>query len=126
MSSWPWCGTRPRRRTEEPTILGRPVSVRQLAPAEAHELVAQGAALVDVREDGEWAMARIPEAIHAPMSRFMDHLAEVPKDRPVVVTCAVGGRSQQVAAWLAQQGYDVANMRGGLHAWHAAGLPVDG
>lgn len=101
------------------------MQVPQLAPDAAQEQVAAGAVLLDVREMGEWQSARIPGAMHAPLSTFMQHVDEIPKDRPIVVTCAVGGRSQQAAAWLRQNGYDASNLRGGLHAWHAAGLPVD-
>ncbi len=96
-----------------------------LSPTAAHEQVAAGALLLDVREDGEWQAARFPGAVHAPLSRFMEHVADLPKDRPIVVACAVGGRSVQAAAWLKSQGYDASNLSGGLNAWHAAGLPVE-
>ena len=32
---------------------------------------------------------------------------------------------QRVMPWLAQQGYEVANMTGGMRAWHAAGKPME-
>jgi rhodanese-related sulfurtransferase len=40
------------------------------------------------------------------------------------VVCRSGGRSAQVVAWLTQQGYDVANVAGGMQAWAAAGKPM--
>jgi rhodanese-related sulfurtransferase len=40
------------------------------------------------------------------------------------VTCRGGGRSSRAVAWLTQQGYDVANLDGGMLAWQAAGKPM--
>ena len=46
-------------------------------------------------------------------------------DEPLVITCRSGGRVQRVMPWLAQQGYEVANMDGGMRAWLAAGKPME-
>ena len=53
-------------------------------------------------------------------------LAELPTDQPIAVICHVGGRSAQVAHWLRAQGYDAHNVDGGMEAWAALGLPVEG
>lgn len=95
-----------------------------LSAAEAHARMQQGVPMIDVREDDEWAHARISGAIHVPISRFMDHLAKIPNDRPVVVFCAAGARSAQVTAWLNANGYDATNMAGGIMSWAAEGLPL--
>ena len=58
---------------------------------------------------------------HGPVA---DRLAELPTDRTVVCICRVGGRSGAVAAALADAGYDVRNLDGGMLAWEAAGYPV--
>ena len=97
--------------------------VGQVDVHEAARAAAAGEALlVDVREDEEWAAGRAPSALHAPMSRLRQDT--LPKDRPVLALCRVGGRSAAVADALSQLGYDVANVSGGMLAWSAAGLPV--
>ena len=42
----------------------------------------------------------------------------------VAVACRGGGRSSRAVDWLTQQGYDVANLDGGMKAWQAAGKPM--
>ena len=78
--------------------------------------------LLDVREDDEWAAGRAPAAVHVPMGELRQDT--VPRDRPVLVLCRVGGRSAAVAQALEQLGYDVGNVTGGMLSWSAAGLPV--
>src|ERR1700759_3556375 len=82
--------------------------------------------LLDVREDDEWAAGHIAEATHIPMNTLPPTLAKDPQrlNGPIVVVCAVGGRSAQVTAWLNQQGYDATNLIGGMHAWAQAGRPM--
>jgi rhodanese-related sulfurtransferase len=78
--------------------------------------------LLDVREDDEWAAGHIDGAVHIPMSGLLARIAEVPKDRDVVVVCKVGSRSAQVTAYLRQQGWEtVRNLDGGLVSWVGAG-----
>jgi rhodanese-related sulfurtransferase len=87
--------------------------------------VTEGAYLLDVREDDEWAAGHIEDAMHIPMSGFIERAGEVPKDRDVVVVCKVGARSAQVAAYLRQQGWPaVRNLDGGVVAWVRAGRPL--
>ena len=38
--------------------------------------------------------------------------------------CRAGGRSARVAEALISEGFDVANLTGGMQAWDTAGLPV--
>ncbi len=93
-------------------------------PREAKELVDQGTMMIDVRELSEWNHGHAPGAIHLPMSRIQEHLHRVPKDEEVVVCCRSGSRSSAVASFLASNGYNVINLKGGMAAWHAHGLPV--
>ena len=84
------------------------------------------AVVLDIREQEEWDRGHAPTAVHIPMSELparVDELAPfLDQDEPLVVTCRSGGRVQRVMPWLAQQGYGVANMSGGLRAWRAAEL----
>lgn len=78
--------------------------------------------LVDVREPDEWALGHAPGAIHVPLSAF--DASAIPSGGPVAVICRSGGRSARAAEALDQQGYDVANVVGGMLEWQAQGLPV--
>nr|WP_241266178.1 rhodanese-like domain-containing protein [Streptomyces boncukensis] len=86
--------------------------------------------LLDVREDDEWAAGRAEGALHIPMSDFVARLSELEErvggSERIYVVCRVGGRSAQVAAYLAQQGYDAVNVDGGMLAWERAGRPLVG
>ena len=80
------------------------------------------AVVVDVREDNEWHAGHAPNAIHVPMGTVPDNLDALPEtDATIPVICRSGGRSERVVQWLAQQGFDVVNVDGGMRAWAAAG-----
>ena len=85
--------------------------------------IPEGLVVLDVREPVEWAHAHIEGAVHIPMSLIPVRYAEIPEGQTLVV-CKVGGRSGQAVAWLAQQGYDVVNLDGGMIDWAAAGRPM--
>ena len=100
---------------------------RNLSSQEAYAMVGQRGDLflLDVRTPGEYQQARLDGARLIPIDQFAKRLAEVPKDRPVLVYCAVGSRSAQVVNYLARQGYpEIYNMSGGIYAWAQKGLPV--
>ncbi len=85
------------------------------------------AVVLDVREDHEWAAGHIDGARHIPMFEVPSVLGVDPGElaqAPIVVVCAMGGRSAQVTAWLIRQGFDAKNMLGGMHAWQDAGRPM--
>jgi rhodanese-related sulfurtransferase len=74
--------------------------------------------LLDVREPWEYSHCRIDGAALIPMGAIPSRVTELPKDRDIVVICHHGGRSQQVALFLVNSGFDrVHNLRGGVHAW---------
>lgn len=86
--------------------------------AEAAERFQAGdATLLDVREPSELALAAIEGALHLPMRQVMARVGEIPADRPVLVLCHHGGRSQMVADWLRANGFDAQNVAGGIDAW---------
>ena len=87
--------------------------------------VKPGAYLLDVREDDEWAAGHAPGAHHLPMMEIPARVAEIPGDTDVVVVCRSGGRSGQVVAYLAQNGWDnVHNLDGGMRSWAASGREI--
>jgi len=101
-----------------------PATVIDIEPEECRLLVDRGAFLLDVREDDEWGAGHAPEAVHVAMGLIPERLGEIPTDRTVVCVCRVGGRSGAVAGTLADAGFDVRNLGGGMLAWEATGLPV--
>lgn len=83
------------------------------------------ALVLDVREPDEWAAGHAPGAIHIPMGDIPARLDEVPPtDETLPVICRSGGRSERTVQWLVQQGFDVANVTGGMRAWSSAGKPM--
>jgi glyoxylase-like metal-dependent hydrolase (beta-lactamase superfamily II)/rhodanese-related sulfurtransferase len=82
---------------------------------------AHDAMIVDVREPSEYASARIPGAVSIPQADLATRLAEIPKDREILVVCASGMRSLRSAQFLHAVGYArVTNLEGGTNGWVAA------
>jgi len=75
--------------------------------------------LIDVREPSEHATSRIEGARLIPLRQLQSQVNTLPKDRPIVVHCAVGGRSAVAVAMLKVQGFDARNLSGGIRAWQA-------
>jgi rhodanese-related sulfurtransferase len=101
---------------------------RRIDVAHARHAQQQGAILLDVREDYEWAAGHAPEAVHIPLRELAVRLRELPAHRPVLVICRSGRRSAEAARILTGSlgGHlpDVANVEGGMAAWANAGFPV--
>jgi glyoxylase-like metal-dependent hydrolase (beta-lactamase superfamily II)/rhodanese-related sulfurtransferase len=85
--------------------------------------------VIDVREHAEVAaspMGRISGSVVIPLSELRERAGEVTRERPVICVCPAGARSAIAAGILEQAGVaEVANLRGGLLAWRALGLPVE-
>jgi rhodanese-related sulfurtransferase len=73
--------------------------------------------LLDVREPDEHEEANIPGSTLIPLGSLQRRVAEVPKDRQVVVYCAVGGRSARATHFLRGHGVEAINLHGGIRAW---------
>jgi rhodanese-related sulfurtransferase len=74
--------------------------------------------LLDVRETYELEVARVSQARHIAMGEIPDRIAELDPKQTIICMCHHGGRSAQVAGWLASQGYTrVINMAGGINGW---------
>jgi adenylyltransferase/sulfurtransferase len=73
--------------------------------------------LLDVREPYEYKIAQIGGTL-IPQNDVPNRLAEIPRDKEIVVQCRSGARSQRIAELLKQQGYtQVVNLAGGILAW---------
>ena len=101
------------------------MTIPSVSPQQAHDMRAQGAMLVDIRDADEHAREHIPGATLWPISRSGRPL---PKNAAptVIFHCRSGARTQANAAQLAVAavGFDAFLMEGGLEAWKRAGLPV--
>lgn len=100
---------------------GAPAAPGAKAPAfvngaEAKKLVEAGAVLLDVRTKDEFDEYHLPGARNLPVSDVRSQLASLPKDKPIVVYCAVGSRSKAAANMLAAAGYDARNL-GAIGNW---------
>ena len=83
-----------------------------------------GAWLLDVREDDEWAAGHAPGARHIALGELSARAAEVPQDQAVYVICRSGVRSARAAQALAAAGWEAINVAGGMQDWAAAGRPM--
>jgi rhodanese-related sulfurtransferase len=81
--------------------------------------------LLDVRQDWETRLCRLPDAVHIPIEELELRTEELDRDDEIVVYCHQGVRSAAVAEYLRQLGFrDVKNLSGGLDAWARAVDPT--
>lgn len=81
------------------------------------KLVADGAILVDVREEMEVAMGDIQGSINIPLGELRERLSELPKDKPIYVSCQVGVRGYLATRILAEHGFEALNLSGGYKTY---------
>lgn len=82
--------------------------------------------LLDVRTPEEYRQARLHGARLIPLSDLAKRVQEIPRDRPLLVYCAVGGRSVSAAGFLAAHGFrDIYQMSDGLVGWYKNGFPIE-
>ncbi len=87
----------------------------------------------DVKEDGgqkytfvnvctpqECELGQIPGSFNIPLDKIREHLDGIPREKPVVVYCAVGLRGYIASRILMQNGFDVYNLTGGWRTYEIA------
>ena len=73
--------------------------------------------LIDVREPHEWDAGTLPDAAPISLGRLPHQVHQLDKDKPVLLVCRSGARSNQAAQALALAGFrKVANLAGGMVA----------
>jgi len=110
-----FCGIVPETKEEKAVKNGVP----QLSVKEFKQRIDAGENLflLDVREPYEYQIAQIGGTL-IPQNDVPQRLAEIPRDREIVVQCRSGARSQRIAEFLKQSGYSkVVNLAGGILAW---------
>ena len=116
------CSTAPEAAGPQRTRLPADIDVAAAASLRGRDDVV----MLDVRTPAEYAQGHIPGVTLIPLDQVETRLAEISKDKTVIVTCRSGNRSAQAAQLLRQKGYtDVHNMLGGFAAWEKAGYPVE-
>ncbi len=81
--------------------------------------------IVDCREQDEWDDAHVDGMTLIPLSVMGQRLAEIDRERPLIVVCRSGARSLRAAKQLSAIGFtEVKSMHGGLMAWVEQGNPV--
>jgi rhodanese-related sulfurtransferase len=109
------------------TSLAFAAPLREVTSREAKVLVEKNAKLfiLDVRTPDERRQGYIAGSTLIPIDAMERRMAEVPKNRPVLVYCTVGARSRAVAQALVRQGYtEVYNMKDGLYGWYRNGFAI--
>lgn len=100
---------------------------RSLAPQEAKALIdsRKDLVLVDVRSPEELYEGSIPGSLLMPFGELAKGAATLPAGKPLLLICAVGGRSYVVGRYFSGKGYgEIYNLDGGISAWKSAGLPL--
>ncbi|MGB0052539.1 MAG: rhodanese-like domain-containing protein, partial [Terracidiphilus sp.] len=110
-----FCGIAPAAKEEQAVKNGIP----QITVSELKQRIDAGEDLfiLDVREPFEYQIANIGGKL-IPQGEVPQRLAEIDRDREIIVQCKSGGRSQRIAEFLKQAGYPkVVNLSGGITAW---------
>lgn len=100
---------------------------RTVTPQEAQAMIAQRKELlvIDVRGPEELKEGFIAGSQLVPFWAIAKGQQTPPTDHPLLLVCAVGGRSYAVGQYLNQKGYrEVYNLQGGIDNWKRNGLPL--
>lgn len=82
--------------------------------------------VLDVRTVDEYVAGHVPGAVNIPHDQIAARLAEVPKDRDVVLYCRSGRRAALAGEVLADNGYArLEHLQGDMLAWLEQGRPVE-
>lgn len=75
--------------------------------------------IIDVREDNEVAVARLPNSVHIPLAQVLTRMDEIDPNRETVVHCKMGGRSARAIDVLQRSGFQgkLMNLKGGIIGW---------
>ena len=75
--------------------------------------------VLDVREPNEFALGHFEGANNIPLHSLRDRMNELPRDREMLVYCAMGQRSYYASRALRLNGFSARNVSGGMETYHA-------
>lgn len=111
---------------EEPELQATPI-FRSITPKVASRLIVEKKDLivVDVRTEEEHVLMAIDNSVLIPVRQILGGKLPLSAEQPVLLYCAVGGRSYYAARYLKINGFkEIYNLDGGIKAWQKEGLPV--
>ena len=75
--------------------------------------------IIDVREDDEVALGRIPNSVHIPLAQVLNRMDEIDPNRETVMHCKMGGRSARAIEALQRSGFKgkLVNLKDGIIGW---------
>src|SRR3954453_20811705 len=95
--------------------------MEEITPAELKQRLDKGddIQIIDVREDNEVAIGRLPNSIHIPLGQILGRMNDIDPNRETVVHCKSGGRSARAIDVLQRSGFDgkLMNLKGGILRW---------
>ena len=95
--------------------------MEEITPAELKQRLDNGddIQIVDVREDNEVAIGRLPNSIHIPHGQILNRMNEIDSSRETVVHCKMGGRSARAIDAMQRSGFQgkLINLKGGIIGW---------
>jgi len=95
--------------------------MEEITPAELKQRLDKGddIQIVDVRENNEVAIGRIPNSIHIPLGQILARMNEIDPTRETVVHCKMGGRSARAIDAMQRSGFQgkLVNLKGGILRW---------
>ena len=98
----------------------------ELPPQRLAEMLEAGdVELIDVRREHEWEAGRIPGARRVEVNDLPEEAKSLDRERPVVLYCRSGSRSELAAEGLSAGGFDAHALAGGISAWAQEGRPLE-
>lgn len=102
-------------------FVGDNILARRMKPIRSFEikdLDLDKVTLVDVRTVKEHRMGHIDGSINIPVDDLRERLDDIPKDKEVIIYCAVGFRGYLATTILGHNGYEARNLLGGFNFYH--------
>ena len=98
----------------------------ELPPEQLAEMLAAGEVeLIDVRRAHEWEAGHIPGARRVEVNDLPAEAARLDRQKPVVLYCRSGSRSELAADGLSAGGFDAQALAGGISAWAEQGHALE-
>jgi adenylyltransferase/sulfurtransferase len=95
--------------------------MEEITPTELKQRLDKGddIQIIDVREDYEVAISRIPNSIHIPLGQVLNRMNEIDPKRETVMHCKMGGRSARAIEALKRLGFEgkLINLKDGIIGW---------
>jgi rhodanese-related sulfurtransferase len=114
-------------QTEPDKLAAKPV-FRTISAVEAAQMIntRKDLQVIDVRTPQERKQFRIAGTELVPVGDVIRGVFKPELSRPIILVCAVGGRSYVAGKFMFARGYrEIYNMEGGIESWRRAGLPLE-